>query len=112
MRMLDQTAAFPKKINIDQYMPLIDAALAATLGADKLPKAVLEDYATVELATKAAKTIRYYVQQRKIDLCVVRPKESKTVAVYKGKTQRRQRRSENEPNATTNQPAPSESPQA
>ena len=50
MQMLDFCDAFPKRVNISQYQSVIDAAVNAAKGKDGLPRVVVEDYASYQLA--------------------------------------------------------------
>jgi hypothetical protein len=84
-RVEDQSKVFPRKVNIDLYRPLIDAAIKAPNGADGLPRVVIEEYETVKLATRAANAIRHHAKDNKLDLRVSSPKGSKTVCVFKSK---------------------------
>jgi hypothetical protein len=104
LRMMDQTKAFPKKSHIDQYKPLIDAALNASLGEDGLPKVAIEDFANAILAAKAANVIRTFSSANNHNLWVSCPPNSKSVYVYKSNKPRRTR--------TNNHVAPSTEPEA
>ena len=82
--MLDFTVAFPKKVNIDQYKPLIDAALNAAKGEDGLPRVVVETCDTAALAARAANAIRRYSKENKLNLRVSCPEKNKqSILVYK-----------------------------
>ena len=70
MRMEDFSKAFPKKVNIDQYQPIIDAALKAGKGDDGLPRVVVDEFMTQQLATRAANAIRNHVRAAKLTLKV------------------------------------------
>jgi len=91
-RVEDQSKMFPRKVNIDLYRPLIEAAVKAPNGADGLPRVVVEDYDSVKLATRAANAIRHHVKENKLDLRVSSPKGSKTVCVYKAKPPKARRK--------------------
>jgi len=84
-RIEEQSTVFPRRVNIDAYRPLIDAALKAPNGTDGLPKVVVQDYDTVKLATRAANAIRNHAKENKLDLRVSASKGSKTVCLYKSK---------------------------
>jgi hypothetical protein len=93
--MIEQSLAFPHKTHFDQYKPLIDAALAAAIGSDKLPKVVAEDYENAQLAMKAANAIRNHVRSNALHLRVSCPESSKTVYLYKTDTPPRTRKKKN-----------------
>ena len=109
MRMMDQTAAFPRKVNIDMYKPIIDAAAKAPLGDDKLPRVVVEDYPTDRLALRAANKIRQYAKDNNLGLRVSCPEKSKTIFVWKGAPHHRTRR-KTEKNETTPASVPPAAP--
>jgi hypothetical protein len=110
MQMLDFNEAFPKRVNISQYQTIIDAAVNAAKGKDGVPRVVVEDYASYQLALKAATAIRGFSQKNKLNLCVSCPKNGKRVFVYKGKPRTRKPGSHDAPtNPTNGKPAP-ESP--
>ncbi len=92
MRMLDQTKAFPKAVLIDKYKPLIDAALKASNGDDGLPRVVVEDYDTAQLALKAANAIRNHCHANKLEIRVSCPENSKSVFIWKGKRHPRKKK--------------------
>ncbi len=91
-RVEDQSQVFPRKVNIDVYRPLIDAAVKAPNGADGLPRVVIQDYETVKLATRAANAIRHYVKENKLLLRVSSTKGSKTVCLYKSNPPKNRRK--------------------
>lgn len=86
MRMMDQTAAFPRKVLVNQYKALIDGAVNAALGADHLPRAVVEDFDSYKSAVRAANAIRKYSQDNQLSLRVSCPEGQKTIYVYKSAT--------------------------
>lgn len=92
MRMMDQTEAFPRKVNVDQYKQIIDAALQAAPGKDHLPRAVVEDYDTYKLATRAANAIRKFSNDNNLNLRVSCPESGKSIFVYKANTPIRTRK--------------------
>ena len=83
MRMLDQSKAFPRRVEIDQYMPLIEAAVKAAKGEDNLPRVVVEDYETYKLATRAANAIRKHSADKSLNLHVSCPENGKSIFVYR-----------------------------
>lgn len=85
MKMVDFTVAFPKRVLIDPYLPIIDGATKAVKGADGLPRVVQEEYDNHKLATKAANAIRNYSKNNNLELRVSLPDNSNTISVYKGK---------------------------
>lgn len=106
MKMLDQSVAFPRKVNLDQYMPVIEAANKAAKGADGLPRVVVEEYENLKLATRAANAIRKYSKDHELNLRVSLPENSSSVYVYKAKPYHKKAKSEPVPP----QPAPEEKP--
>jgi hypothetical protein len=92
MRMLDQSEAFPKKVNISKYQPLIDSALKASNGKDGLPRVVIEDFPDAKAADKAANAIRSRTQNDIPRLKVSCPVGSKTVSIYRTDEPRRKRK--------------------
>jgi hypothetical protein len=104
MRVVSFEKAFPQRANLEGYVPLIEAALNAGNDKDGNPQVVVEDYTTVELATKAANSIRGYCQKHQLNLAVSCPKESKSVSVYKSKRKPRARKNKDadaaQPDAT------------
>jgi hypothetical protein len=101
MRMEEYTTAFPRRVNVDQYAPIIEAALKATKGTDGHPRVVVEDYPTYQLATRAANAIRTHSRLHKADLRVSCPENGKSIFVYKSKPIAARKR-KNEP--ATNEP--------
>lgn len=91
LRMMDQTKAFPRKVNADQYKPLIDAAMNAAIGEDNLPRVVIQDFDTYKLAIKAANAVRNYSHEKNLNLRVSCPENGKSILVYKSNTPRRTR---------------------
>jgi hypothetical protein len=89
MKMMDQSAAFPRKVNFDQYLPLVEAALNAAKGVDGLPRVVIEGYENSKLAVRAANAIRNHVKQNGPELRVSCPENGKSVYVVKGKPRAR-----------------------
>jgi len=83
MRMLDQSEAFPTKVNTDEYLPIIEAASKAAKGADGLPRVVCEGYATYKLATRAANAIRKHSKDHNLNLRVSLPANTLEIKVYK-----------------------------
>ena len=94
MRTEDYSKAFPKKVNVETYMPVIKAALDAGTGVDGMPKVVLEDYDNHQLATRAANAIRNHSRAQKLNLKVSLPDGVDTISVYKGKAQKRKEKKE------------------
>ena len=92
-KMMDFSEAFPKRVNVDQYKQLIDAASNAALGADNLSRVAAETFATHQLAVRAANAIRNYARSEQLLLKVSCPENSKTIYVYKSAMLRRPRRS-------------------
>lgn len=90
--MLDFTEAFPKKVNIDQYKPVIDAALKPANGKDGLPRVVAETYDTAALATRAANAIRKYSKDNNLDLRVSSRENEQRILVYKAKLRTRKKK--------------------
>jgi hypothetical protein len=106
MQMLDFSEAFPKRVNISQYQPIIDAAVNAAKGKDGVSRVVVEDYPSYQLAVKAANAIRGFSQKNKLDLCVSCPEKGKRIFVYKGKPRTRKSKKKDEPtNSTNDKPA-------
>jgi hypothetical protein len=102
MQMLDFCDAFPKRVNISQYQSVIDAAVNAAKGKDGLPRVVVEDYASYQLAVKAANAIRGFSQKNKLDLHVSCPENGKRIFVHKGKPRTRKPKTKDEPTNPTN----------
>jgi hypothetical protein len=100
MKMLDQSAAFPKRVNSTQYQALIDAALKAVLGADGLPRVVVEDFPDAKTATKAANAIRSHTQNDTPRLKVSCPEGSRSVSIYRTDEPRRTRKKKEEEKST------------
>lgn len=92
MRMMDQSQAFPRKVNFNQYQPLVEAASNASIGADKLPKVVVEDFDSSKLALKAANSIRNHARSNNLGLRVSCPEGSKTIYICKTNTPARTRK--------------------
>jgi hypothetical protein len=97
--MLDFTDAFPKKVNIDQYKPVIDGALKAANGADGVPRVVIESFDTAALATRAANAIRKHSKENNLELRVSCRENEKKILVYKAKP--RTRKAKDAPAKTT-----------
>ncbi len=110
MRMMDQTAAFPRKVLIDQYKTLIDAAVNAALGPDHLPRVVVEDFDSYKLAVRAANAIRKYSQDNQLTLRVSCPEGKKTIYVYKAATPMKKRERTKKPSVPANEEAPAPVP--
>lgn len=89
MKIVDFTEMFPKRVNIDSYLPIIEAAQNVKVGKDGNPQVVVEEYTNPQLAAKAANAIRTYSQKNQLSLCVSCPKDSKSIAVYKGTPRKR-----------------------
>jgi hypothetical protein len=89
---MDQSKAFPKKVNMEQYMPLVKAALEAAKGEDGLPRVVVEDYDTYQQAVRASNSIRNHARANNLDLRVSCPENGKSVYVYKSKMAKRQKK--------------------
>jgi hypothetical protein len=104
MRMLDQSEAFPKKVNISKYQPLIDSALKASVGKDGLPRVVIEDFPDAKAADKAANAIRSHTQNDIPRLRVSCPVGSKTVSIYRTDEPRRTRKKRGSAPATPETP--------
>lgn len=85
MRTMEYSAAFPKRTPIEPYLKIVEAAGNTSLGNDKMPLVVAEDYETGILANKAARVIRNYSQNHHLDLRVHYPKNGRTIYVFKGK---------------------------
>jgi hypothetical protein len=112
MRMLDQSKAFPKKVNFSQYQHLIDAALKASLGEDGLPRVVIEDFPDAKAADKAANAIRSHTQNNSPRLKVSCPKGSKSVSIYKTDEPRRTRKKRESASAKPETPNTPSAPEA
>lgn len=112
MRMMDQSEAFPRRVNVDQYMPLIEAALKTAKGADNLPRVIIEDYDTYKLATRAANAIRKHSGEKKLNLHVSCPENGKSIFIYKrGEfSQLRTRKKKDEPAQPPRAPGSPEPP--
>lgn len=106
-KMLDFSEAFPRKVNVEQYKDVIDAALNAALGKDNLPRVVAETYSTAKEATRAANAIRKYSKENNLTLQVSQPDGKQEIRVYKGKPQKR---STTRTNAAAPPPAGTEPP--
>jgi hypothetical protein len=106
MKMMDWSEAFPRKVNMDQYLPLIESALKAATGKDSRPRVVFEDYPDKKSATRAANAMRNHVRHKKLELVVAQPNESTRVFVYKGTPDVRPRKK------NAQQPLSSEAPEA
>lgn len=91
LRMMDQTKAFPRKVNVDQYKPLIEAAINAAIGEDNLPRVVIQDFDTYKLAIRAANAVRNYSHEKNLILRVSCPENGKSVLVYKSNAPRKTR---------------------
>ena len=106
MKMLDFTVAFPKRVLIDPYMPVIEAACKAAKGADGFLRVVQEDYDNHKEATKAANAIRKYSKEHALDLRVSSSETSNTIKVYKGKPVVRKEKKNEAPKPPVNNGAP------
>jgi len=85
MHTLEFSAAFPKRANIEPYLPIVEAAGHASKGSDGMPLVVTQEYDTVLLANKAANVIRNFSQNHHLDLRVHCPQNGRAIFVYKGK---------------------------
>jgi hypothetical protein len=95
IRMLDQTKAFPKKVNFDQYKPIVEAALNASNGDDGLPRVVASDWPTYKEATRATNALRNHIKANNLQLVVSCPEQGQTVFCYKGKARGRSKKKKN-----------------
>lgn len=85
LEMVDFNEAFPRKINVEQYMHIIDAAKDAPAGKDKMPRVVVQVYDTVKELNRAANTIRHYSNVNNLGLRVSTDEEKLKMKVYRGK---------------------------
>lgn len=97
MRMMDQSEAFPRRLNFELYQPIVDAAMKAAKGKDGLYRVVVEDFDTCKLAVKAANAIRNHARGNHLELRVSCPKESQTIFVVRGKPRTRKPNAANAP---------------
>jgi hypothetical protein len=101
MKMMDQSEAFPRRVNFEQYQAIVDAAMKAAKGKDGLFRVVVEDYDTYKLAVKAANAIRNHAKANGLELRVSCPENSKSIFVVRGKPRARKTNASNVPIADT-----------
>ena len=94
MDMIDFSKAFPRKVNIDRYMPIITAAGKAANGADGVPRVVVETYESYKEATRAANAIRNYARSNKLELNVSCPENGQKILVWKAKPRTRRKKAD------------------
>lgn len=92
MRMEDFTKAFPGRVNIDAYKPVIEAALKASKGEDGFPRVVVEEFATQKEAVKAANAIRNHCKSANPELHVSCPESGRIIRVYRSAVPRKTRK--------------------
>ena len=106
--MKDFSDVFPKKVNIEQYMNLIDGAQKASNGADGVPRVVVEEFQTHQLAVRAANAVRNFVRANpSYTLRVSCPENGQTIYVFRSSAPRKTRKSKTKPTnpALPNAPA-------
>jgi hypothetical protein len=89
LQMEDYTEAFPRRVNIEPYMHIIDAAKDAPMGKDKMPRVVVQIYDTVKELNRAANTIRHYSNLNNLNLRVSSDEQKLKMKVYRGKPMQR-----------------------
>lgn len=112
MKMEDYTKAFPGRVNLDQYKPLIEAAQKAGKGDDGFYRVIIEEYLNSKEAIRAANAIRNHCRAHNIELRVSCPEKGKSVYVFKSSTpaKARTRKKKNPESAAPKEPVAGEAP--